>query len=257
MAPLNHKRFLSSPLGRTTVRIALEEMQTWLAKEKDNLEEKIPPLDTEGLICEFYNPYINRSGVPLIMDWIRPADTGDRELPVVVLIHGGMLVMDDQTTARRLGASIARRGYLVAIINYRLIPATDIPGQLDDVCAGLDYVGRKLVDYEVDFQHIYLIAESAGAFLSTYVSAMQSSRKLQDTIGYRPSKLRFKAMGLISGMFYTTEDDILGNLMAGQFYGDKITNADFMQYMNPNHPEIMNSMIPTFLITSKGDFLNR
>ena len=64
-------------------------------------------------------------------------------------------------------------------------------------------------------------------------------------------------MGLISGMFYTAEDDLLGNLMSDQFFGKMLNDDSFMQYMNPNHPEIMNQMPPTFLITSKGDLLNR
>ncbi len=246
----------SNPATKTTVRIAVEEFQTWMAKQRDKLEQMAPPIDTEGIECSFDNPYINRTGVPLAMDWIKPLGTGDKELPVVVIIHGGMLIMGDRTSSRRLGATIARRGYLVIILDYRLIPSTDVCGQFDDICAGLDYVGKNLLQYNVDFDRIFLLAESAGAFLATYVAAMQGSPKLQDAIGHKPSRFRFRAMGLVSGMYYTAEDDLLGNLMAEQFFGSKLSDDSFMQYMNPDHPEIMNQMPPAFLITSRGDFLN-
>ena len=246
----------SNPLAKTAVRIAVEEFQTWMAKQRDELEKMAPPINTEGVECDFDNPYINRTGVPLAMDWIKPVDAGDKELPVVVIIHGGMLIMGDRSTSRRLGAAIARRGYLVIILDYRLIPSTDVCGQFDDICAGLDYVGKNLVKYNVDFDRIFILAESAGAFLATYVAAMQGSKKLQDAIGHKPSRFRFRAMGLISGMYYTAEDDLLGNLMAEQFFGNKLTDDSFMQYMDPDNPEIMNQMPPAYLITSKGDFLN-
>ena len=250
-------RYLSHPMTKTAIRIAVEEFQTWASKERDKFEKIAPPLDTEGLECIFNQPYINRTGIPLAMDWIKPADAGIKELPVVVLIHGGMLIMEGRTTSRRLGAAIARRGYLVALLDYRLVPSTDITGQFDDICAGLDYVGERLVEYDVDFSHMYLVAESAGALLATYVAAMQGSNKLQTAIGHKPSRFKFKAMGLISGMYYPAKDDILARLMADQFYGDKIRDEAFMKQMNPNHPEIMNNMPPAFLITSRGDFLNQ
>lgn len=253
----DRSKFQSKPITKSLVRIAVEEFQTWMSKEREAFEKSAPPLDMEGVECSFNNPYINRVGVPLAMDWIKPIDAGIQELPVVVIIHGGMLIMGDRSGSRRLGVSIARRGYLVAILDYRLIPSTDICGQFDDICAGLDYVGRFLVKYNVDFTRMYLLAESAGAFLATYVAAMQGSKRLQDAIGHKPTRFKFKAMGLISGMFYTVEDDPLGKLMAEQLYGKRFTDDSFMQYMDPNHPEIMNQMPPAFLITSQGDFLNK
>ena len=141
----------SNPVVKTAVRIAVEEFQTWMSKQREQLEQIAPPMDVEGVVCDFDNPYINRTGVPLAIDWIKPADEGEKDLPVVVIIHGGMLIMGDRSTARRLGVNIAKRGYLVAIPDYRLIPATDIRGQFDDICAGLDYVGKNLIKYDVDF----------------------------------------------------------------------------------------------------------
>jgi hypothetical protein len=85
--------------------------------------------------------------------------------------------------------------------------------QFDDVCAGMDCIGRKLVDFDVDFTRIYMVAESAGAYLATYVAAMKKSKALQDAIGYEPTRMKIRAMGLICGMFYTTRHDALGRFL--------------------------------------------
>ena len=37
-----------------------------------------------------------------------------------------------------------------------MIPDVRVYEQFDDVCAGMDCVGRKLVDFDVDFTKIYL-----------------------------------------------------------------------------------------------------
>ena len=113
-----------------------------------------------------------------------------------------------------------------------------------------------MVDYEVDFTRMFLVAESAGAFLAIYVAAMKGSLSLQKAIGYEPTKMRFTALGLISGMFYTNRPDPIGLLLSEQFFGDKSTDKNFLKYTNPEHSEIVDNLPPVFFITSRGDFLN-
>lgn len=201
-------------------------------------------------------PYMNRGEIPLAMDIFKPVVPEGQELPVVVIIHGGGLVRGDRTVSRRFGRSLAGRGYLVFSVEYRLAPRANTAEQLDDICAGMDLVGQKLVDFDVDFSRMFLAAESAGAFLAIYVAAMKRSKKLQDAIGYAPSRMTFRAIGLISGMFYTQRRDLIGLLLSEQFYGDKRTDKEFLQYMDPENPEILDNLPPAFFVTSRGDFLN-
>ena len=202
------------------------------------------------------NAYINRNGVPLAMDIFKPRVPEGTELPVIVTIHGGGLVMGDRKLSRKFNCALAEKGYLVFSVEYRLVPRANVCEQLDDVCAGLDFIGRKLPEFDVDFTRMFLVAESAGAFLAAYVAAMKHSKKLQEAIGYEPSRMTFKALGLLSGMFYTNKKDPIGVILSEQFYGDKRTDENFLQYTDPEHPEILNNLPPAFLITSNGDFLN-
>ncbi len=227
---------------------------------KQNMDKEEPD---ESEYCGSYKveellnrPFMNRAEVPLAMDIFKPIMEAGTELPVIVVIHGGGLVVGDRRISRRYSKALASRGYLVFSIEYRLALRANSAEQLDDVCAGLDLVGRELVNYDVDFTRIFLTAESAGAYLATYVAAMKKSEKLQKVIGYEPSKVRFRALGLISGMFYTRKRDLIGGLLSEQFYGDKGTSREFLKYMDPENPEIINNLPPVFFITSRGDFLN-
>ncbi|MCQ2420906.1 MAG: AMP-binding protein, partial [Clostridia bacterium] len=201
-------------------------------------------------------PYVNREGNPLAMDIFNPKDSNGKELPVMVLIHGGGFTMGDRRISRPYGRLLAHKGYLVFALEYRLAPRASIAQALDDVCAGLDLVGEKLVDFDVDFNRVFLAAESAGAFLATYVAAMHGSEKLQKAIGYKASRVRFKAIGLLCGMVYTNRNDPCGWILSEQLYGDKRENETFLQFMNPEHPEIIDNLPPVFLTTSTGDFVS-
>ena len=121
----------------------------------------------------------------------------------------------------------------------------------------MDRVERKLVEYDVDFTRVYLVAESAGAYLATYVAAMKKSKALQRAIDYQPTRMVFKAMGLISGMFYTTRKDSLGRFLARSFYGTDANSCRMARCTNPENPEIIFNIPPCYLVTSKADMLER
>lgn len=194
--------------------------------------------------------YVNRAEVALAMDIFKPKASKGKELPVIVVVHGGGLFMGDRGMNRSYCRLLAHKGYLVFSLEYRLAPKATIGEQLDDVCAGMDRVGRMLVDYDVDFSRVFLVADSAGAYLGAYVTAMHESEKLQNIIGYKPSRMVFAAVGFISGMFYTNK------MLEDQIFGDKRSNEKFRKYMNMEHPEIRNNLPPVFMATSCGDIFN-
>ncbi|MBQ0092645.1 MAG: alpha/beta hydrolase [Clostridiales bacterium] len=232
-----------------------------IVKHKMHRELKLDEateISSEG-IDEFRNiPYTNRVGKELFMDIYKPKDDDpSREYPVVVNVHGGGLISGSKNLSAGFCRLFAQRGFLVFSLEYRLVPAVKVYEQLDDVCAGMDCVGRKLVDFNVDFRRIFMVAESAGAYLALYTAAMKRSEVLQKAIGYEPSRMSFKALGLISGMFYTTRKDATGIFLSRSFYGKDEKSRAIAQYTNPEHPEIIYNIPPVYLITSKADMLER
>lgn len=217
----------------------------------------VKEVSSEGLIEHRDISYQNRAGKELLMDIFEPIVEKGVELPVIINIHGGGLIGGSKNLSVGFCRQLAKRGYLVFSLEYRLIPEVRVYEQFDDVCAGMDCIGRKLVDFDVDFTRIYMVAESAGAYLATYVAAMKRSEALQKAIGYKPTKMVFRAIGLISGMFYTTRNDSLGRFLSRSIYGKDARSIAMAEYTNPEHPEIIHNIPPCYLITSKADMLER
>jgi len=229
----------------------------WYLARSLKLDE-IGEVSSEGLREYTDITYQNRSGKELKMDIYEPLNVDpEADLPVIVNVHGGALILGNKSLSAGFCRQLAKRGYLVFSLEYRLIPNVLVYEQLDDICAGMDCIGRKLVDFNVDFRRIFMVAESAGAYLATYAVAMKHSTALQEAIGYPPSRMEFKAMGLMSGMFYTNRKDAVGRFLAGSYYGRDQRSKDIARYTNPEDPEIIYHLPPLYLITSKADVLER
>ena len=247
---MSNRDSLGRKVKRELVRAMLERTQSMNMMGMMSVFGASDPVVYEDVEEILNVAYVNRDEVALAMDIFRPKDAGDAELPVIIAIHGGGLFMGDRGLERPYCRLLAHKGYLVFSLEYRLAPKANLGQQLDDVCAGMDHVGRMLVDYDVDFSRIFLVADSAGAYLAAYVSAMHDSEKLQNAIGYEPSRMVYAAVGFICGMFYTNKT------LQEQIYGDKRYDETFLKYMNIEHPEIIKNIPPAFLITSCGDTFN-
>ena len=247
---MNNSDSAGRTLKRELIRAVIERTQSMNMKSAMNIFVTSEPVVYEDVEETLNVPYMNRDETALAMDIFKPMAAEGVELPVIVIIHGGGLCMGDRGFNRPYSRLLAHKGYLVFSLEYRLAPRANLCQQLDDVCAGMDLVGQKLVDYDVDFTRIFLVADSAGAFIGAYVSAMHSSTKLQNAIGYKPSRLVYAAVGFLSGMFYTNK------VLQEQIYGDRRNDETFLKYMDIEHPEIIENMPPAFLVTSCGDIFN-
>ncbi|MBQ8965690.1 AMP-binding protein [Ruminococcus sp.] len=250
------KEGIGKKLKREVVRAMLERTQGMDMSKMASMMGGTTYVPYDNVEETLNIPYVNRDEVPLAMDMFKPIVPEGTELPVAIVIHGGGLTMGDRGFARPYARRLAHLNYLVFSLEYRLAPRANVCQELDDVCAGMDLVGKMLVDHDVDLTRIFLVADSAGAYLSAYVSAMHGSRKLCEVIGHEPSRMNFAAIGLMSGMFYTNRKDPTGWMLSEQIYGEKRADERFLKYMDPENPEIIKNVPPTFLLTSRGDFMN-
>ena len=247
---------IENVVKRELIRAAITRFQTRHTEGMANLKYRGEDIRYDDVEETLNVPYVNRDEIPLAMDIFKPVVPPGTKLPVIVTIHGGGLALGDRSISRPFARLLAHKGYLVFSLEYRLVPQANVCEELDDICAGLDTVGRLLHDYDLDYTRFFLAAESAGAYLAIYVAAMKQSERLQDAIGYEPSRMVFKALGLNCGMFYTNRFDPCGWLLSEQIYGSMRSDENFLQYMNPEHPEIVDNLPSVFLSTCQGDFLN-
>ena len=190
------------------------------------------------------------------MDVYRPANI-QRTYPVIINVHGGGLVMGNKEFNRFFCAELCRLGYVVFSIEYRLVPEVKVYQQFADVAAAMNYIDDCVLVYGGDPGRVYMVGDSAGAYLITYTVAMQKSNTMATAANVEPSQLNIRALGLISGMFYTRRFDEIGIFLPTTLYGKNYTRSAFAPFTNPEHPEIVKNLPPCFLITSHDDHLRQ
>lgn len=190
------------------------------------------------------------------LDVFFPADQGGK-LPVVINVHGGGLVMGSKEFNRYFCANLCKQGFLVFSIEYRLAPEVTVFRQLDDIAAAVDYVDLVCGQYGGKPGEVFMVGDSAGAFLILYTAAIQRNRKLANIMNVMPAKLPIEKIALISGMFYTTRPDSIGLFLAESLYGKDYRKAPFYPYLDPGHIDVCLSLPPTILFTSRHDNLRR
>jgi acetyl esterase/lipase len=86
------------------------------------------------------------------------------DLPVIVFIYGGSWASGEKNDYQFLGQALAARGFVVAIPNYRLVPAARFPGFIEDCALGVKWVSENIAAHGGDPARIVLCGHSAGAY---------------------------------------------------------------------------------------------
>jgi acetyl esterase/lipase len=98
------------------------------------------------------------------MDLYRPA--GGERLPVLVWFYGGAWQSGRRQDYRFVAATLARRGMLVAVPDYRLNPEVQYPAFLHDAAAAVAMARARAAEWGGDAGRIILAGHSAGAYIA-------------------------------------------------------------------------------------------
>ena len=162
----------------------------------------------------------------------RPRKRTQEKLPVIVNVHGGGMVIGTKEFNRYYCAELVKLGFLVFSVEYPLIPDCMIYDQFESVSRAMDKVQTLIETYQGDAEKIYAVAA-----------------------GVVPTTLPVRALGLISGMFYTTKLDQIGLFLPRYLYGKGERRKAFKRYEKPDCPEIIKALPPCYLATSEEDML--
>lgn len=93
---------------------------------------------------------------------------GDRPKPVLLFVHGGGFVQGDKGSDASwanaaVGRMAARRGWIGAVMNYRLAPDHAWPAGSQDVAAAIGFLIDHVAQYGGDPSRIVAMGTSAGA----------------------------------------------------------------------------------------------
>ena len=102
------------------------------------------------------------------LDIYMPEDKKD--VPVIVYIHGGALLMGNKSWGEVIGNKVAESGIGLVSVNYRLSPEFQHPTHLNDVAAATAWVINNIEAYGGNPQKVYIGGHSAGAYLAALVA---------------------------------------------------------------------------------------
>lgn len=121
--------------------------------------------------------------------------------PIIVNIHGGGFVMGDKRYRKTLCEYYASKGYYVYNINYRLPPAVDIFGCLNDSIDAVNYVTILAENYSIDTKKIVITGDSSGAYLAAHIASVKFNPELCEKTRAKPVNVDIAALLLHSGPY--------------------------------------------------------
>ena len=99
-----------------------------------------------------------------------------RNAPVVLFIHGGSWEGGDKDGHKFVGESLARAGYVTAVMSYRLAPLSRYPTYVQDSAQALKVLRDRATGFGGNPDNLFVSGHSAGAFNA--VEAVDNERWL-------------------------------------------------------------------------------
>jgi acetyl esterase/lipase len=104
-----------------------------------------------------------------VMDVWRPGRAA-AGLPVVVFFYGGAWQAGRRQDYRFVAATLARRGMVVVVPDYRLFPQVRFPAFIEDAALAVAAVRREAPGWGGDADRVFLAGHSAGAHIAAMLA---------------------------------------------------------------------------------------
>lgn len=202
-------------------------------------------------VCDL--PYLDDGDRYHMLDVYYP-EAHDGKLPVIIDVHGGGWMYGDKELNKMYCLNLAKRGYLVFNMSYRLCPQVTIPDQLKDVMAALKWIEAHMGDYPCNPDQVMLTGDSAGAQLASFAAALLTSAELRKVFDVPECTLKLTALGLVSPVVYLNSGGYMG-VYTTKMWGENYKEQPTYPFMNLDALLPLAKMPPTFLVASSGDFM--
>lgn len=221
--------------------------------DKKRMATQTPP---ENVVKIKDIPYIDDGNPYHKFDVFYPEGKIAKEgLPVIIDIHGGGWMYATKDLNEYYCMELAKKGYCVFSISYRLVPDITVNEQIKDCTEALAFIRANMKDYPANKKTVMLTGDSAGGQLALYSTILNNNPDAREIFGTVDTKLNIKCLLLTSPVIYAKSGgwfSIYTKKMWGKDYKTKST----YNYMDLNEiMELANDMPPTYFITSSGDTL--
>lgn len=137
----------------------------------------------------------------LALDFYRPASA--TAAPCVIVVHGGGWDSGERTQLPALNSYLARRGFAVAAVSYRLTTQAIWPAQREDVRSAVAYLKTHARELGIDPARFVLLGRSAGGHIAEAVAYEEPDPAIRGLVAlYAPADMHF-------AWKFTNERDVL------------------------------------------------
>lgn len=121
-------------------------------------------------------------GTALALDFFPSQISGER--PCVIVVHGGSWSSGDSKQLPDLNHYLAKKGYNVAAINYRLAPKYQTPAPVEDIKNALAYFRKHAEELHIDTNNFVLLGRSAGSQIALMAAYTLHDKDLKGVIDF-------------------------------------------------------------------------
>ncbi len=136
--------------------------------------------------------YAHESNMDLHLQIIKPNATPDKRLPCIIYIQGSAWFKQECHIGVPKFCQFSKRGYIVAMVEYRPSTTAMFPAQLLDVKTAIRFMRKNADKYGVDTNNIFIWGDSSGGNMSLLETLTQDLPSL-DTKEYGTTSIAVNA----------------------------------------------------------------
>jgi acetyl esterase/lipase len=145
-------------------------------------------------------------------------------------------------------------------MSYRLLPKTDLKGQIQDVFACLDWFAKNARQFHCDLNRVFLTGDSSGGHLAALSLCIQKNPFLQKLYGVNGISFDIKALALSHGVCNPvagiTGNKYIDREIHRMFFGKKPEANPLYPYADFTAVAEGFALPPIMLISGEMDRLN-
>ncbi len=227
-------------------------LKGWEDRDNKILAEQSFPIGIKEIIDI---PYINDGHRGHLLDVYYPEGIKEK-LPVILDFHGGGFVYGYKDLNKLYGYHLAKRGFMVFNINYRLaLNDTKIPGQIQDIAKAINWIGNNLGSYPAEKEKVFITGESAGGALVAMAVLISKSERLQKLFNTEKIDVDIKAVAIVCGLMNLEENSISYWGLRSMCLERGYKKHEYYQNLIFDNIHEMKDLPPFFLATSDEDEL--
>lgn len=226
----------------------------WFFTEKADNKRIASQTAPGGIVCKENIAYIDDYNKYHLLDFYYPENTTEN-LPLIIDIHGGGWWYGTKEINKYYCMELAKRGFIVANINYRLADRVNIAGQLGDIFACLQWIDKNSDKYYIDRNNVFLTGDSAGGQFCCLTAQINADSELQKKLHLPKNKLSFNAAAATSPVIDLVSPNIMMNVNLNALLSTTHHKSSPYYFLMQFKNIASDSLPPFFVVTSSGDFV--